>query len=143
MSTNLIAKWVLSLLRPQSRANKAISSGYSAQNIEQKRDGVVGDVLRVCIAGSGDCDATATALGEVDVVDASTGAHDYPKWREEVEGFGSDGGGAHGDEGAYGGGGGGDGGGDGLVEQAEVGLQAVSVWEVEGREGVGLRLRCW
>ena len=43
--------------------NKLVSSGNLEQNIEQKRDSVVGHVLKV-----GDGNATTAALSEVDVV---------------------------------------------------------------------------
>ena len=108
-------------MRPQTRANKSVSRGNSAQNIEQKRDGVVGHILRVGVAGIGDGNATTVALGEVDVVKAGAGANDKSQRREAVEGVGVDGLGADADESAYGGGlGRGQ-----RVEKAEVGDQAV------------------
>ena len=114
-------------MRPQTRANKSVSRGNSAQNIEQKRDGVVGHVLRVGVAGIGDGNATTVALGEVDVVKAGAGANDKSQRREAVEGVGGDGRGADADESAYGGGlGRGQ-----RVEKAEVGDQAVLEWKFE------------
>lgn len=114
-------------MRPQTRANKSVSSGKSAQNIEQKRDGVVGHVLRVGVAGIGDGNATTATLGEVDVVKAGAGANDKSQRREVVEGVDGDGRGADANESAYGGGlGRGQ-----RVEKAEVGDQAVLEWKFE------------
>jgi hypothetical protein len=130
--TNLRAKWVLSLLRPQPGPNEPVTGRYSEQNIEQQRDGIVGNVLGKCVAGVGDGDATTAALGDVDVVEASAGGHHEPKGGKEIEQVGSHWGGIYADEGPYGRGVAGQegvrwlvGGGGVRVEDAEVGVQAV------------------
>jgi hypothetical protein len=134
-STNLRAKWVLSLLRPQPGPNEPVTGRYLAQNIEQQRDGIVGNVLGECVAGIGDGNATAEALGDVDVVDTGAGRHHDPKGGKETEHVGGQWGRSCADEGLYGCGVAGQEGlkwlvgGRGVrVEDAEVAVQAVPKW---------------
>jgi hypothetical protein len=49
--------------------NEPVTDRYSVQNIEQQCEGIVGSVLRECVAGVGDDDATTAGLSNVDVVD--------------------------------------------------------------------------
>ena len=70
-------------MRPQTKANKSISNGNSAWNIEQKRNSVVSHVLRVGVAEIGDSNAITAALGKVDVVKAGAGANDKSQRRED------------------------------------------------------------
>ena len=70
-------------MRPQTKANKSVSSGNLEQNIEQKCDSVVGHVLRVGVAGIGDGNAMTATLSEVDVVKGGAGANDKSQRRED------------------------------------------------------------
>lgn len=135
-STNLRAKWVLSLWRPQPGPNESVTGRYSAQNIEQQRDGIVGNILGVRVAGVGDGDATAAALGDVNMVDACARSHHEPKGGKEIEHVGGHWGQTYGDEGPYGCGVAGQeslrwlvGGRGERIEEAEVAVQAVPEWE--------------
>lgn len=85
---HLGSKRVISSLQPRALPEVPVSRRYPPEDVEQERDGVVGDVLGEGGAGVGDGDAAPAALAEVDVVDAGAGADDDPEGGEEAEGVG-------------------------------------------------------
>ena len=88
--------------RPQSRADEAIGGGDTAQDVDEQRDGVVGDVVGEGVADAGDGNSAEATGAEVDMVGAGGGGGDELQRRKRAESLGGEGATAEDHGGAYG-----------------------------------------
>ena len=95
-NTYSVAKGIVAGRRPEASPHVPIRRGHSPEHVEQHPHGGVGDVLGEQPGCVGDGDASAAALGEVDVVEAHAGGDDEAERRHLAEDVG-------GDEGTHGG----------------------------------------
>lgn len=85
--TDLGPKRVIATHGPRARTDEPIGGRDPPKDVDQECYGVVGDVLSKGSACIGDGDAPAAAILEVNVVEASAGAHEELEVREEFESF--------------------------------------------------------
>lgn len=71
--------------RPGAAADEGVGAADAAHDVDEEADAVVGGVLGEDVAGVGDGDPAAAALGEVDVVDAGAVGDDELHRRELEE----------------------------------------------------------
>lgn len=79
------SKWVLAVDRPGAAADEVVGAAEAAHDVDEEADAVVGGVLGEDVAGVGDGDPPAVALGQVDVVDAGAVGDDQLERRELAE----------------------------------------------------------
>lgn len=131
------------ILSPKPSPHEPIGGRDRPEHVEGHPDGGVGDVIGEDLAGVGNGDAAAPALGEVDVVETGAGGDDDAEGREEVEEASGDPGGGGAEHGGGGLGVGGEEAGEGerglpSPEDGEFGGERVPVveepWRVDDQE---------
>lgn len=76
---------IVAVDRPGAAADEGVGGAQAAHDADEEADAVVGGVLGKDVAGVGDRDPAAAALGEVDVVDAGAVGDDELERRQLAE----------------------------------------------------------